>query len=80
MSTMLFEETEYARKLDTTGRLVIPAKLREKMRIEEGEIYCFYTYKDSNGQSWLCIPCPGEETEIDKAKRLLKEHGITSLD
>lgn len=77
---MRFEETEYSRKLDTCGRLVIPSKLREAMRLEVGENYPFYTTIDEKGQSWLCIPCPGAETEIDKAKRLLREAGITSLD
>ena len=77
---MRFEETEYSRKLDTFGRLVIPSKLREAMRLEVGENYPFFTTIDEEGQSWLCIPCPGAETEIDKAKRLLKEAGITSLD
>lgn len=78
--TMRFKETEYSRKLDTCGRLVIPSKLREAMRLEVGENYPFFTTVDEEGQSWLCIPCPGAETEIDKAKRLLKEAGITSLD
>ena len=77
---MRFEETEYSRKLDTCGRLVIPSKLREAMRLEVGENYPFFTAVDEKGQSWLCIPCPGAETEIDKAKRLLREAGITSLD
>lgn len=77
---MRFEETEYSRKLDTCGRLVIPSKLREAMRLEVGENYPFFITVDEKGQSWLCIPCPGAETEIDKAKRLLKEAGITSLD
>lgn len=77
---MKFKETEYSRKLDTCGRLVIPSKLREAMRLEVGENYPFFTAVDEEGQSWLCIPCPGAETEIDKAKRLLKEAGITSLD
>lgn len=77
---MRFEETEYSRKLDTCGRLVIPSKLREAMRLEVGENYPFFTTIDETGQSWLCIPCPGAETEIDKAKRLLREAGITSLD
>ena len=77
---MRFKETEYSRKLDTCGRLVIPSKLREAMRLEVGENYPFFTTVDEEGQSWLCIPCPGAETEIDKAKRLLKEAGITSLD
>lgn len=70
-----FEPTEYSRKLDTVGRLVIPSKLRKEMRLELGEEYPFYTCVDEHGQSWLCIPCPGVETEVDKAKRVLEENG-----
>ena len=70
-----FEPTEYSRKLDTVGRLVIPSKLRKEMRLELGEEYSFYTCVDEHGQSWLCIPCPGVETEVDKAKRILEENG-----
>ena len=70
-----FEPTEYSRKLDTVGRLVIPSKLRKEMRLELGEEYLFYTCVDEHGQSWLCIPCPGVETEVDKAKRILEENG-----
>ena len=70
-----FEPTEYSRKLDTVGRLVIPSKLRKEMRLELGEEYPFYTCVDEHGQSWLCIPCPGVETEVDKAKRILEENG-----
>lgn len=70
-----FEPTEYSRKLDTVGRLVIPSKLRKEMRLKLGEEYPFYTCVDEHGQSWLCIPCPGVETEVDKAKRILEENG-----
>ena len=70
-----FEPTEYSRKLDTVGRLVIPSKLRKEMRLELGEEYPFYTGVDEHGQSWLCIACRGVETEVDKAKRILEENG-----
>lgn len=73
---MSFEPTEYSRKLDSVGRLVIPSKLRNSMRLELGEEYPFYTHVDEHGQSWLCIPCPGEETEVDRAKRILEENGF----
>ena len=74
---MTFEPTDFSRKLDTVGRLVIPSKLRKDMRLELGEEYPFFTCVDDFGQSWLCIPCPGVETELDRAKRLLEESGYT---
>lgn len=73
------KRTMYARKVDTTGRLVIPAKLREEMGIEIGETYEFYTTEE-DGKRFLCIECPILETEIEKALKLLREAGITSID
>ena len=73
------KRTQYARKVDTTGRLVIPAKLREEMGIEIGETYDFYTM-EKDGKRFLCIECPISESQIEKALKLLREAGITSLD
>ena len=70
-----FEPTEYSRKLDTVGRLVIPSQLRKDLRLELGEEYPFYTCVDEHGQSWLCIRGPGVAAEGDKAKRILEENG-----
>jgi bifunctional DNA-binding transcriptional regulator/antitoxin component of YhaV-PrlF toxin-antitoxin module len=35
-------ETEYSRRLDSSGRLVIPSKLREELRMEVGDEYAFF--------------------------------------
>lgn len=74
---MTFKPTDYSRKLDSVGRMVIPSKLRKEMRLNLGEEYPFFTCVDDAGQSWLCIPCPGVETDLDRAKRLLEESGYT---
>lgn len=69
-------ETQYARRLDTSGRLVIPSKLREELGLVIGETYAFFKHEE-NGKIYLCIECPEQETEIEKAIKLLQENGIT---
>lgn len=74
------EATNCSRKLDSLGRMVIPVKLRRTLRLNPDDICDFYTHVDENGQTWLCIPCPGVETEVDRAKRLLEEQGYTIME
>lgn len=68
-------ETQYARRLDTSGRLVIPSKLREELGLTIGETYVFFKHEE-NGKAYLCIECPQQETELEKALKLIAEHGI----
>lgn len=72
-------ETEYARRIDSSGRLVLPSKLREQLNLSVGDVCTFYLHDDENGERYLCIKCPEFESEIAYAKRILKENGITSL-
>ena len=65
--------TEFSRKMDTTGRLVIPIRLRETLGLEIGHEYSFFIHEE-NGKRYLCIECP-ENTALEKAKQFLEEHG-----
>ena len=38
-------KTDYSRKLDALGRLVLPSPLREQLNIECGVPYDFYIYE-----------------------------------
>lgn len=69
------KETEYSRRLDSSGRLVIPSKLREELRMEVGDDYVFYIH-ELKGKTYLCIECYRKEDEIERAKRILAEAGI----
>lgn len=69
------KETEFARRLDSSGRLVIPSKLREELRMEVGDTYDFYIHEE-NGEKYLCVKCFRVEDEIARAKRILEEAGL----
>lgn len=68
-------ETEYSRRLDSSGRLVIPSKLREELKMEVGDTYDFYIHEYA-GRTYLCVECFRKEDEIERAKRILREAGI----
>lgn len=70
------EQTRYVRKLDSTGRLVIPTKLREMMGMVVGQEYPFYTMEDEKGRRFICIECPGISKEaIEEAYRIIEKYG-----
>ena len=69
------KQTEYARRLDSNGRLVIPAALRDELNIQAGDTFDFFIHAH-NGKTYLCIECYRVEDEIEKAKRVLREAGL----
>lgn len=71
------ESTGYSRKLDSTGRLVIPTKLREQMGLMVGQEYSFYTMEDDTGRKFICIECPGiDEKTLEEARRIVQKYGM----
>lgn len=76
---MEFQETQYARRLDSVGRLMIPSALRNDLRLNAGDMMTFYIYDKDPEHTYLCIPCPKRETEVERAKRILREAGVTEL-
>ena len=67
-------KTPYARKLDNTGRLIIPSQLRKELSIQDGETYDFYIH-EFDGETYLCIKCDVQDLEVKRAKELLEKHG-----
>lgn len=58
-------KTEFARKLDSTGRLVIPSKLRDYLGMETGQLFTFYIQKEEeNGDVYLCVKCPSNKIKF----------------
>lgn len=69
------KETDYARRVDTNGRIIIPSQLRDQLDIRPGDTYEFLIH-EQQGKTYLCIECFRVEDEIEKAKRILREAGI----
>ena len=63
------------RRVDSLGRLVIPIKLREKLGLECGFECNFFTH-EHNGKTYLCIECPEQETDLQKALKLIEKNGL----
>ena len=72
-------ETEFSRRLDSSGRLVIPSKLREQLKMETGDEYSFFIH-EYEGRTYLCVECFRKEDEIARAKRILEQAGIKIQD
>lgn len=68
-------QTEYSRKIDSTGRVIIPSALRDQMDLRVGDIVEFYVH-EQDGRTFLAIECPRVENKIEAAKRTLREAGI----
>lgn len=66
-------KTEYSRKIDNVGRLVIPSKLRLLLGIEPDKDYDFYVH-EMEGKKYLCI-CTGD-AELKKAMNKVRSAGL----
>lgn len=69
------EKTEYSRKMDSGGRVVVPVQLRDKLDLRPGDEIVFYLH-EHEGKTYLCVECPRVENEIEKAQRILREAGL----
>ena len=69
-------QTEYIRKLDSNGRVVVPSQLRDQLDLRPGDPCTFYIHEEADGRTFLCVECPRVESEVEKAKRILREAGL----
>lgn len=69
------QETNQSRKIDSTGRVIIPSGLREELSLQSGDI-CEFFIHEHEGDTYLCIKCPNVLNKIEEAKRILREAGI----
>lgn len=70
------EATDYSRKLEQNGRILIPVKLREQMNLKAGQIYHFFIHEE-NGRKYICIDCGASANrDIEQAIKLLQANGM----
>lgn len=74
------KKTNYSRKLDTSGRLMIPIRLREEVGMTAGTEYTFYIHQEE-GRQFICIDCgipkpPMQDISLDDALKVVRENGI----
>ena len=69
------KQTEYSRKVDSNGRIIIPSQLRDQLDIRPQDLLDFFIHEE-NGRTYLCIECIRVEDELERAKRILREAGI----
>jgi AbrB family looped-hinge helix DNA binding protein len=72
------KQTEYSRKVDSNGRVIIPSQLRDLLDIRPGDVLEYYTHEE-NGRTFLCFECQRAGDEIERAKRILREAGIANI-
>lgn len=70
-------ETTFSRKLDSSGRIMIPVKLREQMNLLPGQVYHFSTL-ENGGRKYICIDCgPAiSNEELDRAMQIVQASGL----
>ena len=73
------KQTEYSRKVDSNGRIIIPSQLRDELDIRPQDILDFFVH-EHEGRTFLCVECFRIEDEIERAKRVLREAGIKLAD
>ena len=68
--------TTYTRKLDSTGRIMIPVRLRDQAGMSTGQDYDF-EYMEKDGYKYIAINCGpiGDPISLEEAMQLLRKHG-----
>lgn len=66
-------ESTFSRKLDGSGRIMIPVKLREQLGLVSGREY-YFSVMEKDGRRYLCIDCGSDE--LTEAMRLVQSKGM----
>lgn len=71
------ESTPFSRKLEQSGRLMIPVKLREQVGLVPGKEYSFFTHEE-NGRKFICIDCgvPESQVSLEEAMKVIQANGL----
>lgn len=72
------EKTTFNKKIDSAGRITLPAKLRTQMGLDIGDDLDFYIHQE-DGKTYLCLECPNagkqKQKEVDAAIAALAKMG-----
>ena len=66
-------ESTFSRKLDGSGRIMIPVKLREQLGLVSGREY-YFSVMEKDGRRYLCIDCGSDE--LTEAMQLVQSKGM----
>lgn len=70
------QETTFSRKLDSSGRIMIPIRLREQMGLTSGQEY-YFTTMVKDGRKYICIDCGSvDNTSLEEAMRIIQANGM----
>ncbi len=70
------EQTKFSRKLDGSGRIMIPIRLREEMGLVSGTEYSFFTH-EMDGRKFICIECPSiTQSKLEEAIQIIRASGM----
>lgn len=70
------QETTFSRKLDSSGRIMIPVRLREQMGLVSGQEY-YFTTMVKDGRKYICIDCGSvDNTSLEEAMRIIQANGM----
>lgn len=70
------ELTQWSRKIDKMGRIVLPVRLREQYNLVTGLECPLYTHEDEEGKFYICFQVPPRAVQNYKeALEILKKMG-----
>lgn len=73
---MNFQKENAVRKIDASGRIIIPKSLRDRLKVAEGDEMEFYTISD-NGVEYIGLTKNGlADPRLEIARAVLEELGI----
>ena len=69
------QETTFSRKLDSSGRIMIPIRLREQMGLTSGQEY-YFTTMVKDGRIYICIVCGSVNSSLEEAMKIIQANGL----
>lgn len=70
---MRLEDTHITKKIDSLGRIALPATLRKLFEVDAGQEVRVFTLEDDNGKKYLCLTA---DNEWGISREKLAEMGI----